>query len=272
MIGDEGPQMSAHNATTDLTLAIDCGNTNTRFCLLKDLAVVASWRRVTDDKRTADEDRVWLSQLMQLEGFELSRVRAVVIASVRPRSTFGLKQLSEVAFGLTPLVVGEGDVQLKVSPRMARPEQVGADRLVNARALEHSGEVPAIIVDFGTATTFDLIDAQGAYAGGVISPGVNVSIDALYAAAAKLPQVALVPDPPTLGEDTVSAMQSGIFWGYVGLIEGIISRLKNEHGQGLRVIATGGLATLFATATDAFDDIRDDLTILGLGLVERDHR
>ena len=254
----------------DLVLAIDCGNTNTRFCLLQGLALVADWRRATDDNRTADEDLVWLTQLMSLSGFEPARIRNVVVASVRPQSTFGLKRLSQKLTNRDAIVVGEGDVILPVADRLIRPGQVGADRLVNARALKDTDQVPAIVVDFGTATTFDYVDEHGAYAGGVIAPGVHTSIGALYQAAAKLPLIDLVQMPPVLGTDTVSAMQSGVFWGYIGLVEGIISQLKRELSVSVKVIATGGLAALFDTATEVFDSIDGDLTLKGLALVERD--
>jgi len=258
------------DSDADLVLAIDCGNTNTRFCLLKGLALQADWRRATDDSRTADEDLVWLTQLMALDSVDTARIRNVVIASVRPQSTFGLKRLSEKLTGREAIVVGEGDVMLPVADRLIRPGQVGADRLVNARALKGTDQLPAIVVDFGTATTFDYVDKNGAYAGGVIAPGVQTSISALYQAAAKLPLIDLVQNPPVLGTDTVSAMQSGVFWGYIGLVEGIISQLKRELSEPVHVIATGGLAALFDTATEVFDAIDGDLTLKGLGLVERD--
>ena len=252
-----------------LVLAIDCGNTNTRFCLVQDLLLIADWRRATDDRRTADEDLVWLRQLMAIKGLPVDSIRNVVIASVRPQSTFGLKQLADKLIGRSALVVGEGKVILPTSNRLMVPGQVGADRLVNAVALNHGGYVPAIVVDFGTATTFDYVDHEGLYGGGVIAPGVHNSQEALYQAAAKLPRIELLPNPEVLGNDTISAMQSGVFWGYIGLVEGIVSRLKEELSEPIDVVATGGLAALFDSATKIFDRIDNNLTITGLALVER---
>ena len=255
-----------------MLLAIDSGNTNVVFSLLEEGEVVASWRRASNDRRTADEDGVWLRQLMKILGTKSTDISAVIISSVRPAALFGLRQLAEVYFACVPLVVGEDEVPLNFEIRVDRPEQVGADRLVNTRAVAALlGEGPAIVVDFGTATTLDVVAADGAYIGGVIAPGVNLSAEALYQAAARLPRIDIQMPNSVLGQDTVACMQSGLFWGYVSMIEGLIHRLRDELNMpSAPVVATGGLAALFASGTDVFDHIDADLTVKGLAALYAD--
>lgn len=252
-----------------MLLAIDAGNTNVVFALSDNDGIKARWRIATDPRRTADEYAVWLHQLLQLEGFERSDVTAVVIGTVVPRALHNLQVLARKYFGVEPLVAGQGAAAWTIELDVDEPHNVGADRALNAIAAhaKHSGDL--IVVDFGTATTFDLIDPTGAYKGGIIAPGLNLSLDALVSAAAKLPRIAIeAPDSDSVvGRTTQSQMLIGIYWGYVALIEGLIARMKGEIGRPAKVIATGGLATIFADRTRLFDAVEPDLTIQGLILL-----
>lgn len=253
-----------------MLLAIDSGNTNVVFSVYDGDESRGVWRCSNDPRRTADEYMVWLKQLMELEGVDRAKVDGAIIASVVPEALFHLVSLCRRYFGCEPLVVGEPEVELGVEILMDRPEQVGADRLVNAVAAHDRYRKPVIVVDFGTATTFDVVDGDGNYAGGVIAPGINLSLEALYQAASKLPRVEIRSTGKIIGKATIPAMQSGIFWGYVGLIEGLIARIRDELGDpAMPVIATGGLAPMFAEATDLFDHIDRDITIRGLVLIHK---
>ena len=255
-----------------MILAIDSGNTNVVFTLVQEGDAVVSWRRAVNDRRTADEDGIWLLQLMKRHGVKPRQIIGVIISSVRPAALFGLRQLAELYFASVPLVVGDEDLPLNFEVRVSRPEQVGADRLVNTRAVTSVlGQGPAIVVDFGTATTIDVVAADGAYIGGVIAPGVNLSAEALYQAAARLPRIDIEQPNSVLGQDTVACMQSGLFWGYVSMIEGLVSRLRDELDlPSAPVVATGGLATLFAAGTDVFDHIDPYFTVKGLAALYSD--
>lgn len=252
-----------------MLLAIDSGNTNVVFCVFDGEETLGVWRCSNDPKRTADEYAVWLGQLMGLKKMAPASIDAAVIASVVPEALFHLVSLCHRYYGCEPLVIGEPGVDLGIDILMDRPEEVGADRMVNAVAAHDRYATPLIVVDFGTATTFDIVDGKGNYAGGVIAPGINLSLEALYMAASKLPRVEIRPTERVIGKSTVPAMQSGIFWGYVGLIEGIVARIRGELGEEVPVIATGGLAEMFAGATDLFDHVDRDLTIHGLRLIHR---
>jgi type III pantothenate kinase len=250
-----------------MLLAIDVGNTNIVFAICDGETIKWRWRISTDGQRTADEYAVWLHQLMQLEGVERSLIDAAIIATVVPPTLFNLQRLCRKYFNVEALVVAIGSINLGLRIDLPNPAEVGADRLVNAVAAHavHPGNL--IIVDFGTATTFDVVSGDGAYQGGVISPGINLSMDALYLAAAKLPRIAVEPPGGNLGvigKGTIHAMQSGVFWGYVGLIEGLVRRITSEINGPVTVIATGGLATLFNRHTSAIDHVDGDLTIRGL--------
>ncbi|HEY5290498.1 MAG TPA: type III pantothenate kinase [Caulobacteraceae bacterium] len=246
-----------------MLLAIEQGNTNTLFAVHNGKSWVAQWRAGTDPMRTADEYAVWLSQLLAMGGLSMQVVDACIISSVVPQSLFSLRNLARRYFHLEPLVVGE-NVDLGILIRIEKPSEAGADRLVNAIGAHIAYDGALLVVDSGTATTLDLVAADGAFEGGVIAPGINLSIQALHAAAARLPRVAIQKPPRVIGKDTVTAMQSGIFWGYVGLIEGLIERVKAEFGQPLTVIGTGGVSALFHGATQAIDHFDPDLTIRGL--------
>jgi type III pantothenate kinase len=250
-----------------MLLAIDAGNTNIVFAVYDGETMLGSWRTSTDTRRTADEYAVWLLQLMALKGLTLGQIDGCVIASVVPEAVLSLTSLAEQYFKVEPRLIGDKGLDLGIGIKVDRPEEVGADRLVDVVAAVARYRPPLIIVDFGTATTFDVVDAEGAYAGGVIAPGINLSLQALYMAAAKLPRVAVRRTERVIATGTVQAMQSGVFWGYIGLIEGLIGRVRGEFGAPLAVVATGGLAPLFADATDVFDHVDDDLTLEGLRLV-----
>ena len=253
-----------------MLLAIDSGNTNVVFSVYDGDASQGVWRCSNDPRRTADEYMVWLMQLMQLEGVDRAGIDRAIIASVVPEALFHLVSLCRRYFGCDPMVVGEKGVDLGIEILTDRPEQVGADRLVNAVAAHDRYRRALIVVDFGTATTFDIVDGNGNYCGGVIAPGINLSLEALYRAASKLPRVDIRPTEQVIGKATIPAMQSGIFWGYVGLIEGLIQRIRTEWGvPDMPVVATGGLAPMFAEATALFDHIDRDLTIHGLVLIHR---
>ncbi len=254
-----------------MLLAIDSGNTNIVFAVYgEDGSLRGSWRASTEAKRTADEYAVWLTQLMALEGLAPDDIDAAIIANVVPPTMYALNTLCTRYFQVSPLVIGEPGVDVGVEIRIDRPDQVGADRLVNAVAAHARFGGPLIVIDFGTATTFDVIGADGAYEGGVIAPGINPSLEALDRAAAKLPRIALKEPPQrVIGQATVPAMESGAYWGYVGLIEGLVTRIKGEYGKPMKVIATGGLASLFARATGSIDEVDPDLTLRGLLAIQR---
>ncbi|OAN53926.1 pantothenate kinase [Paramagnetospirillum marisnigri] len=255
-----------------MLLAIDSGNTNIVFAVYDGDTLKGEWRASTDSERTADELGVWLTQLLSIEGLNRLDITSAIIASVVPAMVFGLKTLCRRYFRCEPLVVGDEGVDLGLSILLDRPEEVGADRLVNAVAAHLCYKGPLIVIDFGTATTFDVVDGDGNYCGGAISPGINLSLEALHAAAAKLPRVAIGRPKQVIGRATVPAMQSGIFWGYVGLIEGLVGRIKEEFGSDMLVVATGGLAPLFADATKVINALDADLTLRGLLAIHRRNR
>ncbi len=247
-----------------MLLAIDAGNTNTVFALFEGETIAAEWRLSTAHARTADEYAIWLTQLMGLKNIKPAAITGAICASVVPQVNYELKTLCRRYFNTDLLLVGEPNVKLSIGIEVDRPEEVGADRVVNAFAAWEKFKTAAIVVDFGTATTFDVISAKGAYIGGVIAPGINLSLDALQKAAAKLPTVEISRPAQIIGKNTIAAMQSGIYFGYVGLIEGIVSRLKETLGGDVKTLATGGLAPLYAKATAAIDEVAPDLTMIGL--------
>ena len=249
-----------------MLLAIDCGNTNTVFSIWDGSRFLATWRIATDHRRTADEYYVWLSSMMMLTKTE-AKVTAAIISSTVPRVVFNLRVLCNRYFGCRPLVVGKPDCRLPVPPRVDPGTTVGPDRLVNTVGAHdrHGGNL--IVVDFGTATTFDVVDDDGAYVGGVIAPGVNLSLEALHMAAAALPHIDVAKPQSVIGTNTVACMQSGVYWGYVGLVEGLVARIRQERARAMKVIATGGLASLFDQGTTIFDKVEDDLTMHGLVLI-----
>ena len=246
-----------------MLLAIEQGNTNTLFAVHDGADWVAQWRTATESSRTADEYAVWLSQLLTMRGLSINQLDGCIISSVVPQSIFNLRNLSRRYLNVEPLVIGD-NVDLGIGVRILKPSEAGADRLVNAIGahLLYPGDL--IVIDSGTATTFDVIAADGAFEGGIIAPGVNLSLQALHEAAAMLPRIAIQRPEHVIGKDTVSNMQSGVFWGYVALIEGLVARIKAEWGKPMTVIGTGGVASLFEGATDSIDRFDPDLTIRGL--------
>lgn len=251
-----------------MLLAVDNGNTNVKFALVDGAGeIVQRWRIATDARRTADEYAVWLDQLLRMEGHARSEVRAVIIATVVPRALHNLQVLSQKYFDTEALVAGRAPVGWGIALKVDEPRALGADRAVNAIAAQAMEPgIDKIVISFGTATTFDHIGADGAYLGGSIAPGINLSLDALYNAAAMLPRIAIEPPPSAsvIGRDTVGQMQIGIYFGYVGLIEGLLGRMRAEIGRPVKVIATGGLAALFQQHSHLFDLVEPDLTLRGL--------
>jgi len=252
-----------------MLLAIDAGNTNVVFALLDGREVKGRWRIATDPRRTADEYAVWLIQLLSIEGYDRKDVSGVIICTVVPRATHNLQWLAEKYFNTAALIAGQAPVEYGMAIDVQEPQSLGADRAVTAIAAHALHEGDLIVIDFGTASTIDWIDFRGAYKGGIIAPGINLSLDALVSAAAKLPRIAIEApaDPTVIGRDTVSQMQIGIYWGYIAMIEGLVARMKAEIGRPAQVIATGGLAVLFEKHTDVFDAIEPDLTIQGLAMM-----
>jgi type III pantothenate kinase len=251
-----------------MLLAVDVGNTNTVFALVEGDETVAQWRAATAPQRTADEYAVWLSQVMSLGGLaSLGDIDACIVSTVVPQALFNLKNLSRRYLNTEPMIVGPEIPGVEV--RIDRPSEAGADRLVGAVGGFTRYGGPLIIVDSGTATTVDVVGPDGGFEGGVIAPGINLSVQALHAAAARLPRIAIERPSKIIGTDTVGAMQTGIYWGYVSLIEGVIARISKEYGQPLTVVATGGVSSLFQGATDAIHHFEPDLTIIGLTEIAR---
>src|SRR6056297_2009887 len=249
-----------------MLLAIDCGNTNTVFSIWDGKEFLCTLRTSTHHARTADAYFTWYSTLVKHYGIEAD-ITDVIISSTVPRVVFNLRVFADRFFGCRPLVVGKPDCLLPTQPRVDEGTIVGPDRLVNTAGGfdRHGGDL--IVVDFGTATTFDVVAADGAYIGGVIAPGVNLSLEALHEAAAALPHVDISKPQRVIGTNTVDCMQSGVFWGYVGLVDGICERIKAERDRAMKVIATGGLAPLFQQGDAGFDGVEEDLTMHGLTVI-----
>jgi type III pantothenate kinase len=252
-----------------MLLAIDVGNTNTKFAIYDGTAWRAQWRISTNSGRTADEYAPWLSELLRLNELSFGDLTACITSTVVPQAMFHLRNLSRRYLNTEPMVVGEDGVDLGIPLRIDNPREAGADRLVNAVGayIAHGG--PAIVIDSGTATTFDVVAADGGLEGVIIAPGINLSLQALHTAAARLPRVE-IKEPPNgaLGKNTIHAMQAGVFYGYVELIDGLVERLKREQaprlGGPMKVVATGGVASLFEGASRTIDIYDDELTSRGL--------
>ena len=258
-----------------MLLAVDAGNTNTVFAVFDggaDDAPLGQWRAMTDARRTSDEYAVWLGQLLAQAGLRLADIDEAIVSSVVPQGIGALKSLCADHCGCIAQVVGEPGVDLGIDVNVPRPDEVGADRLVNTVGAHMRYAGALIVLDFGTATTFDSVSADGAYEGGIIAPGIALSLEALHQAAAQLPRIAIQRPEAVIGRATVPAMQSGIYWGYVGLIEGIVQRMKAEIAAPVTTVATGGLAGLYGDATAVIDAVDPDLTIRGLREVHRRNR
>ena len=251
-----------------MLLCIDTGNTNTVFSIWDGKKLLATWRASTEHQRTADQYFVWLTTLMKAQNLDVT-IDEVIISSTVPRVVFNLRVLCDRYFNCRPLVVGKPECLLPVEPRVDPGTRVGPDRLANAASAfsRHGGDV--VVVDFGTATNFDVVAHDGAYVGGVIAPGVNLSLEALHQAAAALPHVDVTMPDKVIGTNTVACMQSGVFWGYIGLVKGICIRIKDEYGHPMKIVGTGGLAPLFAQGNGLFDLIDEDLTMHGLTVIHQ---
>jgi type III pantothenate kinase len=255
-----------------MLLAIDVGNTNSKFAVFDGDRLVSQFRLRTEAKRTADEYAAWLTQLMQLQGFEPKSIKGAILASVVPPVNIHLRRLCETYFKTNLLIVGEPDVDLGIKVLIDRPQDAGADRLVGVIAAYKKHGGPLISIDFGSATTFDLVDKDGNFVGGVLAPGVELTIESFYLMTARLPRIRVEKPQHVIGKATVPAMQSGIFWGYVGLIESLIKRIRAEYGEPMKVIATGGLAEVFKDEIGLFDAIEPDLMSIGLMEIWRRNR
>lgn len=247
-----------------MLLAIDVGNTNTVFGLHDGDNWIAQWRSATDSTKTADDYAVWLTQLCRMDGIPFGNIKACIISSVVPQAKFNFRNFARRYLDKEPMFIGDPDVNIGVPIRIRRPEQVGADRLVNAVGAHSVHKGPLIVVDSGTATTFDVVGEDGGFEGGVISPGINLSMKALHDAAASLPRIAIQRPPSVIGQDTVSAMQAGVFLAYLDLIDGLVRRIKAEYGKPMTVIGTGGVASLFQGESQEINVFDPDVTIRGL--------
>lgn len=261
-----------------MLLAADVGNTNVVFALFEPdgeggyvTPPKARWRIATDPRRTGDEYAVWLLQLLTIEGVAREDISQIIYASVVPRADHNLTVLSQKYFGITPLKAGEGKAAWPFVADVDQPTSLGADRALNILAAHHKFGGDLIVIDFGTATKFEAIDFTGAYKGGSIAPGINLSLDALVGKTAKLPRIAIrSPESDSvIGRNTEDQMLIGVFWGYVAMMEGIVERMKTEIGRPTKVVATGGLAILFDDATEIFDEVDTDLTIEGLAILAK---
>jgi len=256
-----------------MLLAMDVGNTNSKFAVFDGDTIVAQWRLRTEAKRTADEYAAWLTQLMQLQGFDPKSIKGAILASVVPPVNPHIRRLCETYFNNGLLIVGEPDCDLGIKVLIDRPQEAGADRLVGVIAAHAKYGGPLITIDFGSATTFDIADKDGNFVGGVFAPGVELTIEAFYLMTARLPRIRVEKPPKVIGKNTVANMQSGIFWGYVGLIESLIKRIRAEYGEPMKIIATGGLASVFKDEIGLFDAIEPDLMAFGLlEIWRRNHR
>ncbi len=249
-----------------MLLVVDAGNTNVVFAVHDGSGWRGIWRIATEPQRTSDEYAVWLLTLLNLSGLKAAEIERAVIGTVVPAALYHLRRLCRDWFQTEPLVA-RSSLDWGFDIKVDNPAEVGADRLLNTLAAHQSYAGPLIVIDFGTATTFDVVDGDGAYLGGVIAPGINLSIEALHKAAARLPRIGIGRPQAVIGRSTIPAMQSGIYWGYVGLIEGLITRMRAEYEEPLKVIATGGLAPLLAEGTTIIDTVDPDLTLDGLRLL-----
>jgi type III pantothenate kinase len=249
-----------------MQLVIDAGNTNVVFAVHDGTAYRGRWRIATEPQRTSDEYAVWLLSLFRHGGLSAPDIDGATIGTVVPAALYELRRLCRDWLGVEPLVAHSHlDWGLRID--VDRPEEVGADRLLNAMAAHQHYGGPLVVIDFGTATTFDVVDRHGSYVGGVIAPGINLSIEALHRAAARLPRIGIGRPQSVIGRSTVPAMQSGIFWGYVAMIEGLVARIQSEAETPLKVVATGGLAPLLAEGTNVIGRIDPDLTLDGLRML-----
>jgi type III pantothenate kinase len=249
-----------------MLLAVDVGNTNTVIGIFDGARLAASWRLETREARTADEYAALLHGFFALAGLRWGSLDAAILATVVPAARFGLESMCRTHLALTPLVVGPG-IKTGMPILAENPREVGADRIVNAVAAFEKWKQGCVVVDFGTATTFDVVTPKGEYLGGAIAPGLVISADALYEHAAKLPRVEIVRPKAVIGRNTVASMQAGLFYGYVGLVDEIVTRMKKEMEPPVKVVATGGLAALIAAESRAVESSDEMLTLDGLRII-----
>ena len=252
-----------------MLLVADVGNTNVVFALYQGQEIKTRWRIATDPRRTGDEYAVWLLQLLTIEGFKREDVSQIIIGSVVPRAVHNITVLAQKYFGVEPLIAGQGAAEWGIAVDVDEPRSLGADRALNAIAAHAKYAGDLIVIDFGTATTFDAVDFNGAYKGGIIAPGLNLSLDALVGNTAKLPRIA-IEAPRTssvIGTNTEDQMLIGVFWGYIAMMEGLTTKMKSEIGRPAKVVATGGLAILFGEHSRLFDHVDNDLTLDGLAIL-----
>ena len=249
-----------------MLLLIDCGNTNIVFAIAQNDRILKKWRINTDPKRTADEYYVWLIKLLEIENINLLSISDCIIASVVPDALFSLLNFNKEYLKIEPFIVGENNLKIGIDINIDNPSEAGADRIVNAVAVKKFYNKPSIVIDFGTATTFDIVSKSGCYEGGIIAPGVNLSLEALYMAASRLPRIKVdnTKNINVVGKNTKDSMYSGIYWGYISLIEGLVKRINEEKNFNYYVIATGGLSNLFSKNCSIIEKVDNELTLNGL--------
>ena len=249
-----------------MLLLIDCGNTNIVFAIAQNDRILKKWRINTDPKRTADEYYVWLIKLLEIENINLLSISDCIIASVVPDALFSLLNFNKEYLKIEPFIVGENNLKIGIDINIDNPSEAGADRIVNAVAVKKFYNKPSIVIDFGTATTFDIVSKNGSYEGGIIAPGVNLSLEALYMAASRLPRIKVdnTKNINVVGKNTKDSMYSGIYWGYISLIEGLVKRINEEKKFNYYVIATGGLSNLFSKNCSIIEKVDNELTLNGL--------
>lgn len=255
-----------------MIFVLDIGNTNTVLGVFHDETLQYEWRIQTDRHKTEDEFGMLIQSLFDSKGLIFSQIEGIIISSVVPPMMKALEKMCEKYFGITPLVVGKDNVQLQIDIKYPQPKEIGADRIVNAIGAIHLFDTPLIIIDFGTATTFCYVDQDKAYIGGIIAPGIKISMDALYSRASKLPRIEIAKPESIIGQSTVGAMQSGVYYGYIAQVDGIVNKIKQQVGTNPTVVATGGLASLISQGSDTIEHIEEHLTLKGLHKIYKQNK